>query len=237
MRFGEERGVTLFFSLHFFRFFLHFSIFPFHFFKFTCLTFSIVLPFFVFLHFSFFCFRFFSFFFVRFFSFLNFFFTFFAFFFFLHCLHFFIFHIFLFLYFSLIFFVFLCFSIFSIFCDLVGPYGRRPTLTDGARSSKSVTSSHENRAGSARDRTDRRERKGEMGARDNGERRKQHLTRCLSLSNHIQQQQQQQQQRQRQSRRRGFSDVNEKDFALVQLCKLQSFGEGSSQEHHSLLLG
>ena len=27
-------------------------------------------------------------------------------------------------------------------------------------------------------------RKGEMGARDNGEKRKQHLTRCLSLSNH-----------------------------------------------------
>ena len=67
---------------------------------------------------------------------------------------------------------------------LVGPYGQRPTLTDGARPSKSVASSHESHAGSARDRTDRRGRKGEMGARDNGEKRKQHLARCLPLSNH-----------------------------------------------------
>ena len=31
--------------------------------------------------------------------------------------------------------------------------------------------------------------------------------------------------------------VNVKDFALVQLCKLQPFGEGSSQEHRSQLHG
>ena len=64
---------------------------------------------------------------------------------------------------------------------LVGPYGQRPTLTDGASPSKSVASSHESRAGSARDRTGRRERKGERGARDNGEKRKQYTTRCLPL--------------------------------------------------------
>ena len=67
---------------------------------------------------------------------------------------------------------------------LVDPCGRRTTHADGARPSTSVASSHEGRTGNARDRTDRRERKGEMGARDNGEKRKQHLARCLSLSNH-----------------------------------------------------
>ena len=67
---------------------------------------------------------------------------------------------------------------------LVGPYNQRLTLTDGARPSKSVTSSHESCAGSARVRTDRKGRKGEIGTRDNGEKRKQHLTRCLPLSNH-----------------------------------------------------
>ena len=35
---------------------------------------------------------------------------------------------------------------------LVGPYGQRPTPADGARPSKSVASSHESRAGNARDR-------------------------------------------------------------------------------------
>ena len=67
---------------------------------------------------------------------------------------------------------------------LVGPYGQWPTSVDGARPSKGVASSHESSARSARDQTGRRGRKGEMGARDNGEKRKQHLTRCLSLSNH-----------------------------------------------------
>ena len=37
---------------------------------------------------------------------------------------------------------------------LVGPYGQRPTPTDGARPSKSVASSHESRAGHVRHRTD-----------------------------------------------------------------------------------
>ena len=64
---------------------------------------------------------------------------------------------------------------------LVGPYGQRPTLADGARPSKSVASSHKGSARSARDRTGRRGRKGEMGARDNGEKRKQHTARCLPL--------------------------------------------------------
>ena len=62
---------------------------------------------------------------------------------------------------------------------LVGPYGQRPTPADGARPSKSVASSHESSARSARNRTGRRGRKGEMGARDNGEKRKQHTARCL----------------------------------------------------------
>ena len=66
---------------------------------------------------------------------------------------------------------------------LVGPYGQRPTLTDGARPSKSVASSHESRAGNARDRQSRRGRKGEMGAREHGERRKQDTARCLPLPN------------------------------------------------------
>ena len=138
---------------------------------------------------------------------------------------------------------------------LVGPKGQRPTLTDGARPSKSVASSHESRAGNARDRKSRGERKGEMGARDNGKKRKQHLTRCLPLSHH------------NNPGSSGSSSssaaavteevntgvlklkgavtedelllpvANVKDFALVQLCKLQSFGEGSPQEHQSLLLG
>ena len=137
---------------------------------------------------------------------------------------------------------------------LVGPYGQRPTLTDGARPSKSVASSHESRAGNARDRKSRGGRKGEMGARDNGKKRKQHLTRCLPLSHH------------NSPGSSGGSNsapavteevntgvlklkgavtedelllpvTNVKDFALVQLCKLQSFGEGSPQEHQSLLLG
>ena len=70
---------------------------------------------------------------------------------------------------------------------MVGPYGQRPTLADGARPSKSVACSHEGSARSARDRTGRRGRKGEMGARDNGEngeKRKQHTARCLSFSDH-----------------------------------------------------
>ena len=61
---------------------------------------------------------------------------------------------------------------------------KRPTFTDSKRPSKSAASSHESRAGSPRDRTDRRGRKGEMGARDNGKKRKQHVTRCLPLSHH-----------------------------------------------------
>ena len=65
---------------------------------------------------------------------------------------------------------------------LVGPYGQRPTLTDGARPSKSVASSHESGAGSARDRMGRRGRKGETGARENGEQRKQPFARCLPLT-------------------------------------------------------
>ena len=46
---------------------------------------------------------------------------------------------------------------------MVGPYGQRPTPTDGAGPSKSVASSHESRAGNARDRKGRRGRKGGMG--------------------------------------------------------------------------
>ena len=65
----------------------------------------------------------------------------------------------------------------------MGPYGQRPTSADGARPSKSVASSHESRAGNARDRKGRRERKGEMGGREHGEKRKQHTARCLPLPN------------------------------------------------------
>ena len=66
---------------------------------------------------------------------------------------------------------------------MVGPCGQRPTLTD-ARPSKSVASSHESRAGSARHGKGRRGRKGETGARENRENRKQHLARRLPLSHH-----------------------------------------------------
>ena len=64
---------------------------------------------------------------------------------------------------------------------LVGPYGQRPTPTDGARPSKSVASSHESRAGNARDRKGRRGRKGGMG---DGKKRKQRkrLARRIPLS-------------------------------------------------------
>ena len=61
--------------------------------------------------------------------------------------------------------------------------GQRTALADGARPSTSVASSHESRAGSARDRTGRRERQGEMGARVNGEKRKQHAARRIPLPN------------------------------------------------------
>ena len=66
---------------------------------------------------------------------------------------------------------------------LVGPYGQWPTPADGARPSKSVASSHESRAGNAGDRTGRRERTGEMGARDHGEKRKQYTARRLPFPN------------------------------------------------------
>ena len=65
----------------------------------------------------------------------------------------------------------------------MGPYGQRIALADGARPSTSVASNHESRAGSARDRTGRRERNGEMGARVNGEKRKQHAARRIPLPN------------------------------------------------------
>ena len=124
----------------------------------------------------------------------------------------------------------------------MGPYGQRPTLTDGARPSKSVASSHESRAGNARDRKSRGERKGEMGVRDNGKKRKQHPgssgssnsapavteevhTGVLKLKGAVTEDE------------LLLPVANVKDFALVQLCKLQSFGEGSPQEHQSLLLG
>ena len=52
------------------------------------------------------------------------------------------------------------------------PMDNGPALADGARPSKSVESSHESRAGNARDR---------MGVSYNGEKRKQHIARRLSL--------------------------------------------------------
>ena len=65
---------------------------------------------------------------------------------------------------------------------LVDPYGQRTTSADGARPSKSVASSDKSRVGSARDKL--RERQGEMGAWEDGRKRKQrkHLARCLPLS-------------------------------------------------------
>ena len=62
-----------------------------------------------------------------------------------------------------------------------------PHLRTARGRPKSVASSHESSAGSARNRTGHRGREGEMGARDNGEigeKRKQHAARCLSFSNH-----------------------------------------------------
>ena len=61
---------------------------------------------------------------------------------------------------------------------MVGPGQQRTTLADGAGPSKSVASSHESRAGSARDGKGLRGRKGEMGARED---RKQHLARHFPL--------------------------------------------------------
>ena len=61
---------------------------------------------------------------------------------------------------------------------MVGPSQQRTTPADGARPSKSVASSHQGRAGSARDGKGPRERKGEMGARED---RKQHLARHFPL--------------------------------------------------------
>ena len=60
---------------------------------------------------------------------------------------------------------------------------RMDTPTDGARPSKSVASSHESRAGNARDRKGRRGRKGGMG---DGKQRKQRkrLARRIPLSQH-----------------------------------------------------
>ena len=64
---------------------------------------------------------------------------------------------------------------------LVGPYGQRPTPTDGTRPSKSVASSHESHAGNVRDRKGCRGRKGGMG---DGKKRKQRkrLARHIPLS-------------------------------------------------------
>ena len=63
----------------------------------------------------------------------------------------------------------------------MGPYGQRPTPTDGARPSKSVASSHECRAGNARDKKGRRGRKGIIGDEKKRKQRKR-LTRCIPLS-------------------------------------------------------
>ena len=142
---------------------------------------------------------------------------------------------------------------------LVGPYGRRPTPTDGTRPSKSVASSHESRAGK---RARQEGLQGEKGRNGRREEKKATQTSCTSYSTfplqalqQLQQPQQQQQQQCACNDARGFSDVDhwslqlkelankskllfrhQKDFVLVQLCKLQSFGEGSSQVQDVLLL-
>ena len=140
---------------------------------------------------------------------------------------------------------------------LVGPYGQRPTPTGRTRPSKSVASSHESRAGNTRDRKGCRERKGGMG---DGKKRKQrkrlarriplsHCKHCNNCSN-----------RSSSSSALAMTHAvsvtsttgafqlkelankskllfrHQKDFVLVQLCKLQSFGEGSSQAQDLLLL-
>ena len=59
---------------------------------------------------------------------------------------------------------------------MVGPYGQRTTPTDGARPSKSVASSHESRAGNARDRTGSQGEKGrEWEHEKRGEEETQHV--------------------------------------------------------------
>ena len=62
---------------------------------------------------------------------------------------------------------------------MVDPHGKRTTLEDGARPSKSVASSHKSRAGNALDKKGLGGRKGEMG---DGKQRKQRLARRLQLS-------------------------------------------------------
>ena len=65
---------------------------------------------------------------------------------------------------------------------MMGPSQQRTTLADGARPSKSVASSHQSRAGSARDGKGRRGRKGEMGETGRVERkRKQHVAHRIPL--------------------------------------------------------
>ena len=56
---------------------------------------------------------------------------------------------------------------------LVDPYGQWTSPSDGERPSKSVASSHESRAGNARDRKGRRERNGR-----NGRQKEEKATRC-----------------------------------------------------------
>ena len=136
---------------------------------------------------------------------------------------------------------------------LVGPYGQRPTLADGERPSKGVASSHKSRAGSARDGKGRRERKRGMGETGDRKKRKQHVAHCAApanTSNNHSNHDRGSSSRNGSSSRGDAASVTpttgvfqlkelankgkllfrrQKDFALVQLCKLQSFGEGSSQ--------
>ena len=143
---------------------------------------------------------------------------------------------------------------------LVGPYGQRPTLADGERPSKGVASSHKSRAGSARDGKGRRERKRGMGETGDRKKRRQHVAHCAApanTSNNHSNHERGSSSRNGSSSRGDAASVTpttgvfqlkelankgkllfrrQKDFALVQLCKLQSFGEGSSQVQDLLLL-
>ena len=125
----------------------------------------------------------------------------------------------------------------NIRCRIYSLYRQRPTPTDGARPSKSVASSHESRAGSARDRMGRRGRKGETGARE--KRREEKATLCtLSSTFPLQPLQQPQQPQQQLQRQCACSDRRDKFIAkpVVELLAMVDLDLSSTAILTSLMI-
>ena len=136
----------------------------------------------------------------------------------------------------------------------------RPAGKAGGKIMEGKASSHKSRAGSARDGKGRRERKRGMGETGDRRKRKQHVAHCAAsanTSNNHSNHDRGSSGRNGSSSRGDAASVTsttgvfqlkelankskllfrrQKDFALVQLCKLQSYGEGSSQVQDLLLL-